>query len=353
MSDTPAALPPMKLPEVPAAKPLATQLEEAMAKLPEPKPAGMRRIKKEKSKEPEVKAEEPKEEPKPAEPEPPKPEPVTQEKLSHGFAKLVRQQKAAEREDARIKAELAKLDEAKSEHEKSMSSLRAELDKRQKDIDELMKLFDEDADKFVDAIARKKNQKKEDVYDRWTRQRLNGGVPAAEDQIARTNSEAERVRKEFEEYKAAQEAKEKEKSETEAKAKKEAEERQKLEELIQAQNTGLIQHVRDPGKYPLLSKENDEDIIRIAWQVVGNSSATYEQVAGYLERQLSFQKWQEEQAGKPAEAETPTSAPKPEGKKAESSKTLTNKLASTQTAPSTRRNDERIEDVISRVWPDR
>lgn len=338
----------MKLPEVPQAKPLATQMEEAMATLPEPSPKGMRRIK-EKSKEPAVKASKA-EEPTASEPEPvpePKPEPVTQEKLSHGFAKLARQQKAVQREEARIKAELEKLESAKGEHEKSTSALRAELEKRQADIDELTKLLDEDVDKFADALARRKNLKKDDIYDRWTRQRLNGGVPAPEDQISRASGETEKLRKELEDMKAALKAKEDDASKKTEEDKK----RQEYERAVQAENAGFLEHVRAPGKYPLLAKEADADIVNVARQVANGQPVSYDQLAAYLERQLSFQKWQEEQAGKPAEAETPTlSAPvKPEGKKAESSKTLTNKLS--QTAPSTRRNDhERIEDIIDRVW---
>lgn len=361
----------MKLPEVPAAVPLATQIEraqmeDAVKALPEPSPKGMRRIKKEsvtkaKSKESEVNEAPPEPSSKNSEvktedtarnseltPETPK-EPVTQEKLSHGFAKLMRQQKAAEREDARIKAELAKLETARGEHDTKMSALRAELDKRQADIDELMKLFDEDADKFVDAIARKKNLKKEDLYDKWTRQRLNGGVPAPEDQIARGNSETEKLRKEIEELKAAKKAEQEELSKkTDEEKKQEA-----ARAAVQAENEGFLKHVRESGKYPLLAAEQDNDIVNVARRMANGQPVTYEQIAAYLERQLSFQKWEEEQAGK-AKSETPTeSAPAPKGQKAESQKTLTNKMASTQTAqaPSTRRNEyERIEDLVDRVW---
>lgn len=346
----PSPLPEMSRPEVPGKQPLAAEIEAVVAAMEKPKPKGMRRVKEEpKKEEPEPEQESKQEVEKPAEP---KPEPVTQERLSSGFAKLERQRKAVAREEARIKAELEKLEAAKQEYEKNTGSRASELDKRQAEIDELLKLLDEDADKFVDALARRKNLKKDDIYDRWTRQRLNGGAPAAEDLIHKSNSETEKLRKELEELKQAQKAKEDE-------AKKQAEEaqkRQEYERAVAAENAGFIKHVKESGKYPLLAKETDEDIIKYGRYAAGNNPVGYAEIAAYLEEQLSFQTWKEAQQ-KP---ETPKqeSAPAPEGKKAEpeKAKTITNQMTARRSvqAESTPLNDnKRLEYAIKSAWPDK
>jgi predicted nucleic acid-binding Zn-ribbon protein len=337
----------MQAPELPGKTPLATEIEETIAKMDKPAPRGMTS----KKAPPKPKRPEPKEEPeaeeesepevkKPAEPE--KKEPVTQEKLSSGFAKLARQQKAVEREEARIKAELAKLEAAKQEHETTTKSRMTDLEKRQADIDALVKLFEEDEEQFLEAVAKKRGTTKDAFYDRLTRRRLNGGVQAPEDQIARSNGETEKLRQKLE----AIEAEKKAEKEAAEKEKKDAEDRARMEAAVHAENAGFLKHVKEEGKYPLLSKEADADIIAVARKAAGNTPVGYAEIADYLERLLTFQKWQEEQAGKPAEAETPKteSAPKPEGQKAEPKKasTITNKMATPRTpkSESTPRNDD-------------
>jgi hypothetical protein len=337
----PGAMPEMQAKEVPQTKPLATQLEEAMAEMPKHAPKGMRSVKK-----PEVKAAVADDD---AEPAPvAKPEPVSQEKLSSGFAKLERQRKAVAREEARIKADSDRVAAQLAEFDTNSKTKMSDLDRRQAEIDAILKLMDEDTDAFVDAAAKRKGISKDEVYDRWTRQRLNGGVQAPEDQIKKTDSE---VRKEIEAIKAERAA-EKEAAEKSA---KESEQKWKTEQAFHAENAGLIAHVREPGKYPLLSKETDQNIVVAARQTVGSSRATFEEVAAHLEELLTFQKWKEEQAGK-AETETPKteSAPKSEGKKTEPKKasTITNKMAASRTQKSEgtpRNDDERLERALS-AW---
>lgn len=342
----PSPLPPMSAPELPGKTPLATEIEETIAKMDKPAPRGMTSKKAppkpkrpepepEEAEEPEAEAKKPAEEPKP------KAEPVTQERLSSGFAKLARQQRAVEREEARIKAELAKLEAAKQEHETTTKSRMTDLEKRQADIDALVKLFEEDEEQFLEAVAKKRGKTKEEFYDRLTRRRLNGGVPAPEDLIARSNSETEKLKQKLE----AMEKAEAEKREAAEKAREEDEKRSKYEQAVAAENAGFLKHVKEEGKYPLLSKEADADIIAVARKAAGNTPVGYAEIAAYLEELLTFQKWKEDNAGKPAEAETPKeSAPKPEGQKAEpkAAKTITNKMATPRTpkSESTPRNDD-------------
>lgn len=349
----PGALPPMSKPEIPATVPLATQMEQAMSEMGKPPVKGMRKVGKhvvesktkneESTEENDDSTEETKSTVK-------NPEPVTQEKLSSGYAKLARQQRAVAREEARIKADSDRIAAQLADFETNSKTKISDLERRQAEIDAILKLMDEDTDKFVETAAKRKGVSKDEIYDRWTRQRLNGGVQAPEDQIKRTDSE---VRKEIEELKAERAA-EKEAAE---KAAKESEQRQKLEQAFHAENMGLLAHVREPGKYPLLSKETDHDIVVAARQKVGSSRATFEEVAAHLEELLTFQKWKEEQAGKTAEAETPKteSAPKSEGKKTEPKKasTITNKMAVTRTQKSEgtpRNDDERLERALA-AWP--
>jgi hypothetical protein len=355
----PSPLPTMSLPEVPAAKPLASEIEEVVAAMDKPQPRGMRKVKKDEPKkgpEPKEKEEESKEaltpEPKPEVKK--EGEPVTQERLSAGFAKLERQRKAVAREEARLKDELARLESLKAEHEKTATSRMTDLEKRQADIDALVKLLDDDADQFVDAIAKRKGLSKDAIYDKWTRQKLNGGVTAPEDLIHKSNAETEKIRKELEELKAEKQA-EKEAAE---KAKEEAEQRARMEQAVAAENAGFIKHVKEAGKYPLLSKESDEDIIKYGRYAAGNSPVGYGEIAAYLEEQLSFQLWKEAQ-GKP-QAETPKteSAPEAKGKKAEPAKanTITNQMTAVRTVKSEstpRNDDERLAYALKTAWPDK
>jgi hypothetical protein len=342
----------MSLPEVPSKTPLATEIENTIASMDKPKPRGMKKVEKSAPKtkapieakpkeeeEPEAKEEEEKEEPKKEEP---KKEPVTQEKLSSGFAKLERQRKAVQREEARIKDELAKLEAMRTEHETSSKAKMTDLEKRQADIDALVKMFEDDEEQFLETVAKKRGKTKEEFYDRLTRRRLNGGVPAPEDMIARSNSETEKLKQELEAIKAEKQA-EKEAAEKE---RKEAEERTKMEQAVHQENAGFLKHVRDEGKYPLLAKEADVDIIAVARKAAGNTPVGYAEIAAYLESLLSHQKWREEQDGKTSEAETPKteSAPKSEGQKTEpkTAKTITNKMSAARTpkSESTPRNDD-------------
>jgi hypothetical protein len=361
----PSPMPEMSAPEVPQAKPLATQIDEIVASMEKPQPRGMRKVKKDEPKkgpkpkeeeepkeaapEPEAKKEEPKKE------EPPKAEPVTQERLSAGFAKLERQKRAVAREEQRIKAESERLQAQLAEFETTRTSKMTDLEKRQADIDSLAKLLDDNVDQFVEELASRKNLKKNEIYDRWTRQMVNGGVPAPEDQIARSNSETEKIKKELEELKAEKQA-EKEAAKKQA---EEAENRKKLEQAVAAENAGFIKHVKDAGKYPLLSKESDEDIVKFGRYAAGSNTVTYDEIAAYLEEQLSFQSWKEAQA-QPAKAETPKpeSAPKAEGKPAEPKKanTITNQMTATRSlkAESTPLNDDkRLEYALKTAWPDK
>jgi hypothetical protein len=338
----------MSKPELPGKTPLATEIEQTIAKMDKPSPRGMTKKAPPKPKRPEPEPEEAEEEAKPevkkpTELSPPvKAEPVTQEKLSSGFAKLERQRKAVQREEARLKDELAKLEAARAEHETVSKSRMTDLGKRQADIDALVKLFEEDEEQFLETVAKKRGTTKDAFYDRLTRRRLNGGVQAPEDQIARSNSETEKLKQKLE----AMEKAEADKKEAAEKAKQEEENRSKYEQAVHAENAGFLKHVKDGDKYPLLSKEADADIIAVARKAAGSNQVGYEEIAVYLEKLLTFQKWQEEQAGKPAEAETPKSesAPKSEGQKTEPkpAKTITNKMTATRTtkSESTPRNDD-------------
>jgi hypothetical protein len=361
----PSPMPEMSAPEVPQAKPLATQIDEIVASMEKPQPRGMRKVKKdepkkgpapkEEEKKEEAKAEEPKKEA-PPKPEEPKPEPVTQERLSAGFAKLERQKRAVAREEQRIKAESERLQAQLAEFESTRTSKMSDLEKRQAEIDALAKLLDDDADQFVDAIAKKKGLSKDAIYDKWTRQKLNGGTPAPEDMIQKSNAETEALKKKLEEIEAREKAKEEESK----KAKEEAEQRARMEQAVAAENAGFIKHVKEAGKYPLLSKESDEDIVKYGRYAAGNNAVPYNEIAAYLEEQLSFQIWKEAQAGQPAKAETPKteSAPKAEGKPAEPKKanTITNQMTAVRTVKSEstpRNDDERLAFALKTAWPDK
>jgi hypothetical protein len=362
---SPSPMPEMSAPEVPQSKPLATQIDEIVASMDKPQPRGMRKVKKDepkkgpKPKEEEEKPEEAKaDEPKPEvkKEEPPKTEPVTQERLSAGFAKLERQRRAVARDEERIKAESERLQAQLAEFESTRTSKMSDLEKRQADIDALVKLLEDDADQFVDAIAKKKGLSKDAIYDKWTRQKLNGGVTAPEDMIQKSNAETEALKKKLEEF----EAREKAKEEAAKKQADEAEQRKQLEQAVAHENAGFIKHVKEAGKYPLLSKESDEDIVKYGRYAAGSNAVPYDEIAAYLEEQLSFQSWKEAQTGQPAKAETPKteSAPKAEGKPAEPKKasTITNQMTATRSlkAESTPLNDDkRLEFAIKSAWPDK
>ena len=208
----PAPMPEMQSKEIPQTKPLATLMEEAAAEMDKPKPKGFTKVKKADVKHtaPEAPAPEAKPEVK---------EPVSQEKLSSGFAKLERQRKAVSREEARIKAESDRIAAQLADFESNSKTKMSDLERKQAEIDAILKLFDEDEEQFLETVAKKRNTTKEAFYDRLTRRRLNGGVQAPEDQIARTNAETEATRKEIEALKAER-AQEKEAAEKAAKAKR-------------------------------------------------------------------------------------------------------------------------------------
>lgn len=305
--------------ETPEPNTYAQELEAAAADLGPSKPQNGVTLKS-KKKEEEPKAEEPKAEPAPV---------ITQERLSSGYAKLERQKKAVAKKEAELAAREAEIAKRQEELEKTTSERTSAIEARASEVDKLLKLFDEDEEACLSALAERRKTTVDAFYDKLTRRRLNGGVRAPEDQVAEVRAEVEALKKE----KAEKEAAEKEAAEKAAKEKEAAEQRAKFEARIQAENAGYIKYVRECGKYPLLCEEKDEDIIGTARALIQSATSAgqnvgYDEVAGWLEKQCELHKLKEEaEARAAAEAETPKkSAPKSEGKKTEpaKAKTLTN-----------------------------
>lgn len=313
--------PPLESPS-PEPKTYAQELEEAAADLGTPKPQNgvTRKSKAAKEEEPVAVAE-------------PAKEPVTQEKLSSGFAKLERQRKAVAKKEAEIAAKEAEFTRQREEYDRSHTERSTALEARTADVDKLLKLYDDDEEKFLEEISKRRNTTVEAFYDKLTRRRLNGGQRAPEDLVAETNAETARIKKELDELKAEKQA------EKDA-AKKAEEDRQKHEawqKAIASENAGFINFLKT-NAYPLIQEEPEEEVLAVARQIAGDKQVTYKQVADYIEQQLSLAKLKEEaDARAKAEAETPKkSAPEPKGKKAEpaKAKTITNSMSAVRSTKS-------------------
>lgn len=326
--DTGAPIPPPLESPSPedAAQQFKEELEAAVADIGGGKPRNGHTVKKEEpAKEPEKK------------PEPPKPEPaVTQERLSSGYAKLTRQQKAVEKREQALAAKEADLAKQREEFDRTHTERTTAIETRAADVEKLLKLFDEDEEACLAALAERRKTTVDSFYDKLTRRRLNGGVRAPEDQVAEVKAEVDALKRE----KAERDAAEQEKAEQ---AKKDEELRQAkaaYDARIVRENTEFAQFCKskdekDAIRFPLLSQEPDEDIVNTARQVIAgavaaNQSVSYLDVANHLEKMLRLHALEEAQKAKAEEPETPKSAPKqPEGKKAESAKakTLTNSVS--------------------------
>jgi len=322
-ADAPPLPPPLESPS-PEPKTYAQELEDAVADLDPVKPQNGVTRKSKAAKEEPVKDE-------PA-PEPAK-EPVTQEKLSSGFAKLERQRKAVAKKEAEIAAREAQIAERHAEFERTHTERSTALEARTADVDKLLKLYDDDEEKFLEEISKRRNTTVEAFYDKLTRRRLNGGQRAPEDLVAETNAETARIKKELDELKAEKQA------EKDA-AKKAEEDRQKHEawqKAIANENAGFVRFLKT-NAYPLIQEEPEEEVLAVARQIAGDKQVTYKEVADYIEQQLSLAKLKEDaDARAKAEAETPKkSAPDAKGKKAEpaKAKTITNSMSAVRSTKS-------------------
>ena len=330
------------------------ELEAAATELGASKPRNGHKVKekKEPEKEPEKKEE----------PKPEVKEPVTQEKLSSGFAKLERQRKAVAKKEAELAAKEAEITRLREELDKTHTERSTALETRAADVDKLLKLFDEDEEACLEALATRRNTTKEEFYDKLTRRRINGGVRAPEDQVAEVRAEVEALKKEKAEKAAAEAA-------AAEKAKLEAEQlaaQKAFEQRIQRENTEFTQFCKskdekDALRYPHLSQEPDDVIVDTARRVIAgaianNQNVSYVEVADHLERMLRLHALEEAQKTKVEEPETPKkSAPKqPEGKKAESAKakTLTNSVSAPRVLKSegTPQNDGERLDLALQTW---
>ncbi len=352
-ADAPPIPPPLESPE-PVVKTYAEELEAAAADLAPAKPRNGIKMKEKAAKEPDEPA------PEAAKPEPAK-EPVTQEKLSSGFAKLARQQRAAEKKEKELTAREAEIAKQREEFDRTHGERTTALETRSQDLEKLLKLFDEDEEACLEALATRRKTTVEAFYDKLTRRRLNGGVRAPEDQVAEVRAEVDALKKEKAEKEAeAAAAAEKAKKEQELQAAQKA-----FEQRIAHENAGFVSFCKsknetDAIRYPLLSEETDEDIVSVARNLIAGATAqgknvSYNEVADYMEHLLSLHKLKEDAAAKAAEAETPKkSAPKPEGKKAEpaKAKTLTNQASAPRIlkAESTPANDEERMNRALSIW---
>lgn len=135
------------------------------------------------------------------------------EKLS-----AVHKEAQARRERARRQEERANATVHQAEQRLADLQRRAaELDAREKKHAELERLLDEDPEAAIEAIAQRKGKRGDDLFESWTRQRLNGGKRDPSELAAAALEENRKLRADLDEREKRHEA-ERQKERTEAEA---------------------------------------------------------------------------------------------------------------------------------------